>query len=160
MIKGLLVENGVVVNTAEFESAAELFGGYVEGVGAIGYADNGDGTFSPPAPVPLSKDERIANLKGAAYVAERAPIEWEGSVFDVNGKNDSYNKLLGAERRFDALAAVVPGGDGTFIRWTLADNTTREMSKADISAVLEAIDVRAAAIHYQYALDKQAILDE
>lgn len=52
MIRGMLIENGVVVNVAVFETVDDLFDGWVEVADRVnvgpGYIDNGDGTFSAP----------------------------------------------------------------------------------------------------------------
>jgi hypothetical protein len=56
---GLLVENGVVVNAAVFDTLHE---GWVRAVGGagIGWIHNGDGTFSAPPMPPPTADELAA----------------------------------------------------------------------------------------------------
>ena len=74
---GLQVKKGIVVNAAVFDKLPSGWVDMLPGVG-IGWIDNGDGTFSPPAKEPMPEptiSEQIEalertvtrrNLRGAA----------------------------------------------------------------------------------------------
>lgn len=50
-MRALLVEDSVVTNIGEFETAADIFDGWIAAPGSegIGWVDNGNGSFSEPS---------------------------------------------------------------------------------------------------------------
>ena len=120
---GLQVKDGVVVNAAVFKELPEGWVDVQPGVG-IGWIDNGDGTFSPPATEAIPESEII---KQAERRAKLTGIEFENVMCsatrddmtglsavenyilagnDVNFEFSNGNKLLLTLTNLDGFRAV------------------------------------------------------
>ena len=87
-MRGILVNNGVVVNSAVFTGIDDLFDGWLEaplGVG-IGWSENDDGTFSPPVIPDYTPLD-------ATTASKLQFIEW----CEVNGKLNDLLSLLNSD---------------------------------------------------------------
>lgn len=84
------------------------------------------------------KVEQWEAIKKARELAEIGGFEWDGSVFDSDPISQS--RILGANQ----LASITPDFE---IEWTLADNTSRMLSSADIQAIGIALGKHIAKQH-------------
>lgn len=78
-----------------------------------------------------ARDLKWAEVKAQRDALEFGPIVWEGVVFD--GDSASRRRITDAR---DWLEDMVAQGLLTEIEWTLADNSTRPMTVADLTGVI------------------------
>ena len=83
-----------------------------------------------------------AQVKAARASAEFGGFTWDGSRFDSDPV--STNRIMGAFAL--ALAAQISGQPFALV-WTLADNTTRTLSAADLIAVGVALGTQVGNAH-------------
>lgn len=79
-----------------------------------------------------------AQIKAAREAAEFGGFSWDGSVFDSDAMSQS--RIQGAV----LLASMAPAFS---VDWTLADNTTRTLSAADLAQVGAALGQHVQACH-------------
>lgn len=107
-------------------------------------SDEEDNEAIEPGP----KQERIMELKKIRDEKELEPVLYNGSYFDFDEK--SYNRIVAAIFTLD-----LAGGS---IMWTLADNTSKSVTAADLRAVIAAAGVRSNMLHVKYRQLKEAVL--
>jgi hypothetical protein len=108
-------------------------------------------TWYDPRTVADHRAAKWNELKQARSQAEFAPLTVGSHTFDADAK--SQQNIAGAVQ-LATLAA-----DGWTIDWTLADNTTATLSKAEMVAVGVALGERTSSI-YAYARGLRETLDE
>lgn len=109
-----------------------------------------DGKFVIPLPnIEAVKAAKIAQLKRIRDTKELEPVEFDGSSFDFDSK--SYERITAAIYALEAQPA------GATIAWTLADNTSRAVTAADLRGVIAVAAVRSDALHTQYRVLKEAV---
>lgn len=84
------------------------------------------------------KDAKWAETKAARAAAEFGGLLWDGSLFDSDEKSQA--RIQGAVQ----LAAMAPA---FAVDWTLADNTVRTLSAADVLALGMALGAHVAQQH-------------
>jgi len=110
-----------------------------------------DGAFVLPVPnIEAVKAAKIVELKRIRDTKELEPVEFDGSSFDFDSK--SYERITAA------IYALDLQGASATINWTLADNTTRKVTAANLRGVIAAAAVRSDALHTQYRELKAAVL--
>lgn len=92
------------------------------------------------------KDAKRAEINDIRNNLELQPVEWSGSEFDSD--RDSIIRII---------AAINMLKDTETIEWTLADNTIRVMTKADLESLMSAIGVRSSALHARARSLKSAV---
>ncbi len=80
-----------------------------------------------PRTIQNFKDAKWVEIKAARSAAEYGGFAWDGSTFDSDAA--SQQRIIGASQ----LASLNPSAFE--IDWTLADNTVRTLSAADMQAV-------------------------
>ena len=83
----------------------------------------------------LAKREEINTIRNTL---ELEPVTWNGDTFDAD--RDSLLRIMGA-------LSMISAGRFTSEIWTLADNTLRTMSSADIVGLMNAISQRTSTLH-------------
>lgn len=113
-----------------------------------------------PAPEPISLEEaqacRVVELKTCRNNAEAAtPFVYDGSSFDYDAlSRERINAAVSAA----TIAALSGVATSTVIcEWTLADNTTRDMTIADWLAFRQAEIARSSACHSKYNTLKEQV---
>lgn len=97
------------------------------------------GQWVDPRPITKRKTDRWATIKAERQRREYAGFTWDGSTFDSDPISQS--RIQGAVQ----LASLDPA---TFsIDWTLADNTVRTLSGANMVAVGTALAQHVTALH-------------
>ena len=110
-----------------------------------------DGAFVLPVPdLDTVKAAKIAQLKRIRDTKELEPVEFDGSSFDFDSK--SYERITAA------IYALDLQGASATINWTLADNTTRKVTAANLRGVIAAAAVRSDALHTQYREMKAMVM--
>lgn len=146
MIKGALVENGVIVNIAKFENSDDIFDGWVsvEDSSAIGDIDNGDDTFSKPEPT----EEELKRIAMSEAISTRDSALrnmvhdfGDGRVIQVRppqfGPDES--NMRNAIERMERLSIDTQ-------TWYMADNVPHQVRVADLQEALQYGQDQAAVI--------------
>lgn len=97
-------------------------------------------TWIDPRTLADLKAQQWNLIKQARSIAEHAGFTWDGSTFDSDAV--SQQRITGAV----TLAQMNPGFT---IGWTLADNTVRVLSAADMIAIGQALGLHVATIFGQ-----------
>jgi hypothetical protein len=111
--------------------------------------DQADGPFFGGASVPdglqsieVARARKWSQLKQARDAAEFGGFTWDGSTFDSN--EVSQSRIQGAAQ----LATLAMLADEPFeVAWTLADDTVRVLSGADMLAVGRAMGIHIMTVH-------------
>ena len=101
-----------------------------------------------PRTLPDLKAAKWAQIKRDRDEAEFGGFTWNGSLFDSDAISQS--RIQGALQ----LAALIPDFS---IDWTLADNTARNLSAADLANVGAALGMHVAAQHAKARLLRSQI---
>ena len=96
----------------------------------------------------LDKPQPVPIIKQARSSAEFGGFTWDGSPFDSDAISQS--RIQGALQ----LAAMAPGFT---IDWTLANNSVRNLSAADLANVGAALGMHVAAQHAKARLLRSQI---
>lgn len=110
-------------------------------IGSLGQQPPTDGVdqFSPEGELRASKAAAWLRVKAARDAACVQPIEVGGHVFDAD---------LASQAKVAAAAQLASlAGDDWSIDWTLADNTTVTLTRAEVIALGVAIGQRTSAAH-------------
>lgn len=96
------------------------------------------GAWVDPRPLHELQAEKWAEIKRNRDTAEFGGFTWDGSPFDSDAISQS--RIQGAVQ----LAAMAPGFT---IDWTLADNTTMTLTKAEVIGLGMALGAHIASVH-------------
>lgn len=107
-------------------------------------------TLTPPEQtLNEAKTTKISELKMQRDAAEVQPIEYNSHSFDYDDKaRDRINA---------AIIALEMQGEGASLSWTLADNTSTQVTAADLKSVIAAVAVRSNALHVAYRAAKEKV---
>ena len=94
-----------------------------------------------------AQTRKIEEFKAARDAEEIEPIEVDGALFDYDEK-----------ARDRISAAIIALENGGSIAWTLADNTSKTVTAADLKAVIAAVAVRSNTLHVKYRQLKEQVL--
>lgn len=109
-------------------------------------------TWVDPRSLPDFKAAKWAEIKRARDQAEFGGFTWDGSAFDSDPTSQS--RIQGAAQ----LATLAQLASQPFsIDWTLADNTVRTLSAADMIAVGTAMGVHISTQHASGRVKRQQI---
>lgn len=139
-MRALKVENNVVTQVIKVDSVPE---GWVEDPSktGIGYIDNGDGTFSPPAEnvyVPSAKETRDAALQALEYDFG------DGRIMQTRPQD---------EQNIRNAIEIMLAAPLTTIDWVMKDNTKQAVSVTDLQTALSAGQQAGLAIWNAYTPD-------
>lgn len=81
-----------------------------------------------------------ARIKAARDAALSAPVTWDGSTFDAD---ENARQRIGQALQLATMAAQA--GQAYSVPWTLADNTVRVLSGADLAQVAVAMGLQFQA---------------
>lgn len=123
-MKAHIVENGIIVNTVEVDSLDALPNLIDAAVGGIGWRYV-SGELLEPLPVPITRDE-LKKTRQAAVAAIKVTVTG-GKEFD--GDEVSQTRMA------RAIIGLQAAGQ-TAITWTLADNTSTEVTLAELTEAL------------------------
>lgn len=102
--------------------------------------------WPPPASLAELRADKWAEVKKRRDAAEYGEFTWGGSRFNADA--ESRNRIMGAVQLAQlALAAGSPFS----ITWTLADNSTRDLSAEEMMQVGTALGQRVGAAHARAA---------
>ncbi|SEL11782.1 protein of unknown function [Roseateles sp. YR242] len=99
-----------------------------------------------------ARDRRWAQIKQLREAHEFGPLTWDGSVFDADER--AQLRIMGAVQ---LAAQAVAAGQPFSMDWTLADNSIRTLSAADLMALGEALGQQVASAHETARLLREAI---
>jgi len=85
-----------------------------------------EGKWVDPRPLEEVKATQWLRIKRARTVAEESGFLWDGSLFDSN---------LASQLRISGAIQLTQLNPALTLDWTLADNTVRTLSAADLTAV-------------------------
>lgn len=97
--------------------------------------------WDDPRTIGELRDHQWTKVKKSRDAAEVAGFSWDGSAFDSDSR--SQIRIQGAAQRASAALAA---GQPFSIDWTLADNTVRTLSIAEMLAVNAALGDHLSAI--------------
>lgn len=98
--------------------------------------------WADPRDLATHKEDKWATIKAAREAAEYSPFTWDGSSFDAD--SESQRRIQGASQ----LAMIAASASQSFeIDWTLADNTVRTLSGAEMIQVGLALGTHVATQH-------------
>lgn len=118
---------------------------YVKNIGGTGYKEKPDFVL----PIEEAKERKKIELKEARDQAEIAPIEYNGNLYDYDEKaRDRINAAIIALEQF---------GNNAVLAWTMADNTSEEVTAADLRGVITAVAIRSNMLHVKYRQLKELI---
>lgn len=113
--------------------------------------------LSDADPEPLLLDtlrqSRLQTMKDRRDEEEFGSFDWDGSTFDASA--ESVGRLIGAVMMAQWAQAA---GQPFSISWTLADNTERTLSGADLVAAAQALGAHTLQAHNKYKSVKAEIL--
>lgn len=143
------VANGyVLVNQADINKLI----GNADGEYLI--ADDGR-VYPKPAPtdaelLAVAKPAKIAELKAERDAEEVQPVEYKGNLYDYDDKS--------RDRINAAIIALDAQGEGANIAWTLADNSSVNVTANDLRMVIANVAIRSNDLHVKYRTLKEKIL--
>lgn len=143
------VANGyVLVNQADINKLI----GNADGEYLI--ADDGR-VYQKPAPtdaelLAVAKPAKIAELKAERDAEEVQPVEYKGNLYDYDDKS--------RDRINAAIIALDAQGEGANIAWTLADNSSVNVTANDLRMVIANVAIRSNDLHVKYRTLKEKIL--
>ena len=118
---------------------------YVKNIGGTGYKEKPDFVL----PIEEAKERKKIELKEARDQAEIAPIEYNGNLYDYDEKaRDRINAAIIALEQF---------GNNATLAWTMANNTSEEVTAADLRGVITAVAIRSNMLHVKYRQLKELI---
>ena len=97
----------------------------------------------------IMKERKITSLKAERDNLEVEDITVDGNTFDYDEK--------ARERINNAIIALQ--ASGTSIHWTLADNTSVEVTAEDLIKVVSAVAIRSNALHVAYRTAKEKVMN-
>lgn len=149
----LKIENGIVVNCAVFEETTEGWAADPGGVG-IGWTDNGDGSFSPPAaPVPAladsqdtRRDELRADCTAAITGLFSSSALGSAHTYDCRIEDQANIRMRQAASTIDAGPRNIWAHDG--VEFTREPHTTAQLDQIviDMEAHIEADQAKLAGL--------------
>lgn len=95
------------------------------------------------------RQRKIAELKYQRDTAEVAPIEYNGNLYDYDGK--------ARDRISAAIIALELQGEGATIEWTTADNADTPVTANDLKMIIAAVAVRSNKLHTAYRAAKAQV---
>lgn len=98
-----------------------------------------------PRTIEQVKDQKWSEIKSMRDALEYSGFEFEGNSYDSD--QVSQSRIMGA---------AVAGVDQT---WTLADNTTVELSASQMQQLYAALQVHIASVHERGRIARQLIFD-
>lgn len=102
----------------------------------------GGSQIGPVTDLVKAKARRWSEVKQLRSAREFGPLVWDGSTFDADAA--AQLRIMGAVQLAAQAAAA---GQPFAMDWTLADNTIRTLSAADLRALGEALGQQVAAAH-------------
>jgi len=96
------------------------------------------------------REKKWTAIKALRERAEFSTFEWDGSVFQADERSQARLQL--------ALSEALRVGDTFTVEWTLADNTTRVLSAADVASALGALGAHTLGVHAR-ARELRALID-
>lgn len=147
-IAELLKQGYVVINQTDFNKLI----GNADGEYLI--ADDGS-VYLKPAPtdaelLAAAKPAKIAELKAERDAEEVKPVEYKGNLYDYDDKS--------RDRINAAIIALDAHGEGANIAWTLADNSSVNVTANDFRMVIANVAIRSNDLHVKYRTLKEKIL--
>ena len=147
-IAELLKQGYVIVNQDDFN---KLIG---NSDGEYLIADDGS-IHLKPAPTDAELLAGLAAAKIVAFKAERdaeevQPVEYKGNLYDYDDKS--------RDRINAAIIALDAQGEGANIAWTLADNSSVNVTANDLRMVIANVAIRSNDLHVKYRTLKEKIL--
>ena len=147
-IAELLKQGYVIVNQDDFN---KLIG---NSDGEYLIADDGS-IHLKPAPTDAELLAGLAAAKIVAFKAERdaeevQPVEYKGNLYDYDDKS--------RDRINAAIIALDAQGEGANIAWTLADNSSVNVTANDLRMVIANVAIRSNDLHVKYRNLKENIL--
>lgn len=117
-------------------------------------ADDGR-VYPKPAPtdaelLAVAKPAKIAELKAERDAEEVQPVEYKGNLYDYDDKS--------RDRINAAIIALDAQGEGANIAWTLADNSSVNVTANDLRMVIANVAIRSNDLHVKYRTLKEKIL--
>ncbi len=112
----------------------------------------GGSKIAPVTELATAKARRWAEIKQLREGHEFGPLEWDGVTFDADER--AQLRIMGAVQL--ATQAVAAGQDFG-MDWTLADNTIRRLSAADLVSLGDALGRQVAAAHETARLLRERI---
>jgi len=147
-IAELLKQGYVIVNQDDFN---KLIG---NSDGEYLIADDGS-IHLKPAPTDAELLAGLAAAEIVAFKAERdaeevQPVEYKGNLYDYDDKS--------RDRINAAIIALDAQGEGSNIAWTLADNSSVNVTANDLRMVIANVAIRSNDLHVKYRNLKENIL--
>lgn len=147
-IAELLKHGYVIVSHNDFN---KLIG---NGDGEYLITDDGS-VYAKPAPTDAELLAGLAAAKIVAFKAERdaeevQPVEYKGNLYDYDDKS--------RDRINAAIIALDAQGEGANIAWTLADNSSVNVTANDLRMVIANVAIRSNDLHVKYRTLKEKIL--
>lgn len=102
----------------------------------------GGALIAPVTDLETAKARRWSEIKALRSAMEFGPLLWDGSTF--NGDAVAQTRIQASARR---AAAAIAAGEALTEDWTLADNTVRTLTAADLVALGAALDARPSQLH-------------
>lgn len=161
-VRGMQIVDGVVANIALFDSLPEGWVAAQFGVN-IGWLDNGDGTYSDPAPPPTLTEQKAALVAATRALAEQHITAGYtsaalGTTHTYPSNRDYQLNIIGAKQAGVDLTFLCADDAGVWLRrphtstqiaQVFADGVARK------SALLDAMDQIIAEI--EAASDQEAL---
>tara|TARA_R110000803_G_scaffold13482_1_gene37851 strand:- start:2114 stop:2584 length:471 start_codon:yes stop_codon:yes gene_type:complete len=156
MINGVLIENNLVVNVAVFNSAEDLFSGWIEqptgvSVGKGWSTEDGGLTFDEPA---LTTEQSLSNLDDVRDEALKALIHTypDGSSIRVRPLEFAADEsnMRNAIERMNRLNITTQD-------WFMVDKTSRPVTVEELREALDSGQDQASAVWNTFLVDMASL---
>lgn len=107
----------------------------------LGALPDGASLTEPEKPLDEVKAEKIEELKNERNSREEAPVEYGGKLWDFDTK---------ARDRITTAATALELGGVQSLVWTAHDDTSAELTAADLKGIVATAALRGDALHKKY----------
>lgn len=134
----------------EYWLPGDKYGAPAREMKELGALPEGAKLTAPERTLDEAKPAKIVAFKAERDAEEVQPVEYKGNLYDYDNKS--------RDRINAAIIALDAQGEGANIAWTLADNSSVNVTANDLRMVIANVAIRSNDLHVKYRTLKEKIL--
>lgn len=134
----------------EYWLPGDKYGAPAREMKELGALPEGAKLTAPERTLDEAKPAKIVAFKAERDAEEMQPVEYKGNLYDYDDKS--------RDRINAAIIALDAQGEGANIAWTLADNSSVNVTANDLRMVIANVAIRSNDLHVKYRTLKEKIL--
>lgn len=134
----------------EYWLPGDKYGAPAREMKELGALPEGAKLTAPERTLDEAKPAKIVAFKAERDAEEVQPVEYKGNLYDYDDKS--------RDRINAAIIALDAQGEGANIAWTLADNSSVNVTANDLRMVIANVAIRSNDLHVKYRTLKEKIL--